>query len=318
MPAKKTPRKQSTAETSLVQSLDLNLLVVFDALMADRNLTAAARRLGKTQSAVSHALKRLRNYTGEQLFERTRNGVRPTPRAIDMESDVRRALTMIHAALHQGASFDPASEDRTFLIDIPAGFDWILAPKIAETLSSMPKVTLRIANARAGNLLNELRFRETWLALDYMPLNAAGYRAETLIDDDIILIARHGHPKLKRGIDPKSLGEMAQVGVGWPTLIQPVNHPLDERIQEVGLPRNVRMWVPTLASMYNVVESTDLIAYAIRRPAMQFAKTHRFQTHELPVRTRTIPMIMVWHETFDNDPGHRWLRDSIREICASI
>lgn len=286
--------------------------------MTELNLTRAAKRLDRTQSAVSHSLRRLRQITGDPLFERARNGVRATPRALEMAKEVRRGLTMIQAALERRDGFDPEKETRTFLIDIPAGFDWLVAPLLAKQLKDAPGITIRIANARAANILNELRFRESWLALDYTPLHADGYRAETLMSDELVVVARPGHPQLSCGATEEVLRTIGQVGIGWSTLTSPVNHPVDERVQEAGLPRQVSLWVPTLASMIAIVEHSDLIAYIATRAATRFAQTHNIEIHPLPLELRPLPMIMVWHETFDEDAGHRWLRDTIKDICNSI
>ena len=299
-------------------TIDLNLLKIFDAVMVDRNLTQAARRLGKTQSAVSHALNRLRDEVGDQLFERTGTGVRPTPRAMEMEKDVWRALTILDSVVQRDTNFDPANEERTLLLTIAAGFDWVVAPRLAGKLASLPRLTVKITNGRASELLSELRYRETWLALDYLPLRAAGYETETLINDEVVLVARQGHPKFKKGMDVGALRETGQVGVGWSTIIQPINHPLYERVSDSGLPSNVRLWVPTLASMYAVVSSTDLVAYAVHKTAKQFAATHKLQIYDLPAKIRSMPLIMVWHESFRDDAGHRWLRDTVREICKGL
>ncbi len=298
--------------------LDLNLLKVFDAVMSEMSLTKAAKRLKKTQSAVSHSMERLRKVTGDRLYDRTGHGIRPTPRAQEMAKEVRRALTIVQGAMEQGSSFDPASEERSFLIDIPIGFDWVLAPLLADKLQTLPNITLQISNARAANLLNELRYRETWLALDYTSLSAAGYRAETLLDDRLVFVTRADHPRFVRGFDIAALKSIGQVGIGWSTLTSPVNHPVDERIGEAGLGRHVRLWVPTLASMFATIEASDLGGFAVRCTARAFASAHKLAIYEIPVKMRSMPMVMVWHETFDKDPGHRWLRDTIREISRDI
>jgi DNA-binding transcriptional LysR family regulator len=298
--------------------IDLNLLTVFDAIMTELSLTRAAKRLDRTQSAVSHSLKRLRELTGDPLFERTGTGVRPTPRALEMEKEVRRALSMIQAALGRRESFDPQRETRTFFVDIPAGFDWLVAPKLAECLRSTPGITVRIANARAANMLNELRNRETWLALDYTPLHIEGYKSEALIDDEVVLIARPGHPLLENGVTADNVRKVRQVGIGWSAVSVPTPHPIDDRVQEAGLPRNVQLWVPTLSSMVAVVAGSDFVAYMARGAAGRFAETYGIALHRLPFELRPLPMIMVWHESFEADCGHRWLRDTIRDICRSI
>ncbi len=297
--------------------IDLNLLTVIDAIMAESSLTRAAKRLDKTQSAVSHSLTRLRELTGDPLFERTGRGVRPTPRAQAMAVEVRQALSILQCVVEGRAVFDPVKATRAFLVDIPGGFDWLLAPRLADRLESMPGITVHISNARAAHLLTELSYRETLLALDYAPMTADGYKAETLLESELVLVARTDHPKLRRGLKADDLRTLGQVGISWASTT-PGSHPVDERIEQAGLPRPVRLWVPTLASMMAVVQSSDLVGYCAAPTAKHFARLHAIQLHHLPIQLRPVPLIMVWHESCDTDAGHRWLRETIRDICRQL
>ncbi|NKB16090.1 MAG: LysR family transcriptional regulator [Sphingomonadales bacterium] len=177
--------------------LDLNLLAIFDAIMSERSLTKAGHRLGMTQSAVSHSLARLREVTGDTLFERTGRGVRPTQRALSMSGDVREALDRLRATLRpRSGGFCSKSTQRTFLLDIPAGIDSIIAPALAQRAVDSEGLSFRISGGRAKAIMQELRFGETWLALDYERPEAEGYRFEHLFEDPFVIISRRAMPRL--------------------------------------------------------------------------------------------------------------------------
>jgi len=299
-------------------SIDLNLLTVFDAIMTDRNLTAAAKRLGRTQSAVSHSLRRLRDVTGDPLFELTGRGVRPTARAAEMAEEVRRALDVLQRAVSARNDFDPMTETRSFLVDIPVGLECIVGPLLAERVSKLPGITFRVSSSRAAIILRELRLRETWLALDFEPTSDDGYRNEILFEDELVLVARRDHPELVNGLKPSHLKDLDHVGIAWPPMLSPAYHPIDQRFQAAGLTRPVVLWLPTLPSMISVVEGTDLVGCTISRVANAFARKSNVEVHRLPVRMPPVPLLMVWHESLDDDAGHRWLRDVMRSACDLI
>ena len=156
----------------------LSLIPVFDAIMSERSISRAAKRLGVTQSAVSQTLARLRKLTNDPLFEGHGRGVRPTPRAQEMAEHVRSALTHANAAFAP-RKLDIAKSERTFTLDIGGGFDALMLPLLyAELAKAAPNVRCLVSNGRGGDLLNELKHGDTELALDFQPTDAEGIRYE--------------------------------------------------------------------------------------------------------------------------------------------
>lgn len=295
---------------------DLNLLAVFDAIMTEGNLTRAGGRLGMTQSAVSHALARLREMTSDPLFERTRRGVRPTPRAIEMSESVHRALDLIRASLSSPRVFDPATARQTFLLDLPAGVDAIIVPRLVEKLKEAPGIDLRISSGRASSIRNELRYGETYLALDFQKVERDGYRAEQVYSDPFVVIARAGHPALQRGLTRDAYQDLGHVAVFWSR--EATSSPVTDNLTRQQIRRPIRLTVPTLATMLDVVETSDLLGSTWRGVAESFARTMDITVYETPFDMAPVPIYMVWHETFDSDSGHAWLRSVIIEICAEL
>ena len=145
----------------------LPLIPVFDAIFTEGNITRAAERLGVTQSAVSQSLARLRKLTHDDLFEPTGRGMRPTPRALAMARHLQKALAEVDAAVSP-KEIDVATLQRTFVLDIAAGFDaLVLPPLYAELVARAPRVQLLVSNTRGADLHTELKFGETELAFDF-------------------------------------------------------------------------------------------------------------------------------------------------------
>ncbi|MEW5963085.1 MAG: LysR family transcriptional regulator [Pseudomonadota bacterium] len=297
--------------------LDLNLLAVFDAIFSEGSLTKAGARLGLTQSAVSHALARLRDLTGDPLFERTGRGIRPTPVAKAMASDVGAAIDMLRASLRRRQeAFDATSMGRTFLIDIPAGLDTIIVPELARLTADFAEMRFRISGSRARNIASELRFGEVWLALDAEPMSRPGYRSELLFEDPLVLIARRGHPGLANGVSAEQFGRLPQVALAWP--VEAGATPASMLLDAAGLNRLTKVAVPNLATLPSVVERNDLVGTMSLKMARSFARHFAIDIHALPADVPKMPVYMVWHESFERDEGHTWLRATLKDVCERL
>lgn len=300
-----------------INRLDLNLLAVFDAIFTEGSLTKAGARLGLTQSAVSHALARLRELTGDPLFARTGRGIRPTPVAKAMAVDVGAAIDMLRASLRsQQQAFDAASMGRTFLIDIPAGLDAIIVPELARLTADFAEMRFRISGSRARNIASELRFGEVWLALDAEPMTRPGYRSELLFEDPLVLIARRGHPGLANGVSAEEFAKLPQVALAWPAEagVTPASMLLDA----AGLQRLVKVAVPNLATLPSVVERSDLVGTMSLKMARSFARHFGIESHPLPADVPRMPVYMIWHDSFERDEGHAWLRATLTDVCERL
>lgn len=297
---------------------DLNLFIVFDAVMDEGSLSRAGERLGISQPAVSHALRRLRVMTGgEPLFERTGRGVRPTARALAISLSVRPALESLRATLnHPLSPFDPRTSQQTFLLDFPFGIDAILAPELSARTQDCPNIAFRIAGGRARDMLRNLRYGETWLALDHERLTDADYRSEILFEDRFVVISRRGHPRIPDVLRLEDLEKLEHVVIGWGG--DYTHSPSELRLDRLGVRRRVGLSVPTLATLPLVVENQDLVATATEKVARYFARSFAIDIHPMPVAVPPLPVYMVWHRSFDNHEGHSWLRGLLKEICVAL
>ncbi|MGE4128759.1 MAG: LysR family transcriptional regulator [Hyphomicrobiaceae bacterium] len=297
--------------------LDLNLLAIFDAIMGERSLTKAGQRLGITQSAVSHALGRLRDLTGDPLFERTGRGVRPTPAALAMSDNVRRALDLLRQTLRSPkGTFCPLSDARIFVLDVPAGIDAVLLPVLNRIMREGGGIRFRIRQGRASGLLSELRCGESWLALDHEQTSTPGFTSELVMEDRYVTIARRGHPALSNGLTRDIFGSLSHVAVTWCSAQGPT--PLSRRLEELGIRRELKFAVPNIYSLPQLIEKSDLVGALPSRLAVRACERYDVELHQMDFGVPPLGVYMVWHESFEADPGHLWLRNLVREVIQAV
>ena len=297
-------------------NLDLNLLIVFDAVMAERSVKRAAQRLGMKAPAVSQSLGRLREAVGADLFLRTGAGMKPTPRALSMWNGVRAAMALIKSSVSGVDRFEPRTETRTITLDLPSAADALIVPRLAARVADAPGLDFHISSARAFNVLNDLRFGESWLALDYRPINEPGYRCEVVSEQEIVLIAKKGHPRLEGGLTTELYQTLPQVALASVRTTSVL--PVTERLQNVGLSRIVKFSVPGLLSAVRIVVEQGFVASLPLCTAEFCRSLAEIEIHKLPFDVGKMLIYMVWHERFEGDAGHLWLRRTVREICAEF
>ena len=300
----------------MVKELDLNLLRTFDAVMAEGSVKRAAKRIGSKSPAISQALSRLKDTLDCELFIRTSDGMKPTLRAREMWPGVRTALGMIRSAVNDGVGFNPLTARSTILLDLPAGSDALIMPKLAARVANAPHLEFRTSSARAHNVLNDLRYGESWLAFDYMPTEEHGFHCEQIGEQELVLVARPKHPALIKGLNKDLFQTLPHVAVGSvrTTSMLPVN----ELLRVVGMTRAVKFTVPGLLSAIDMISSQDLVCTLPLCTAKLCQSWRDVAIHKLPFKLGPMRFFMVWHERFDADPAHAWLRQNMREICASL
>ncbi|MEZ5816972.1 MAG: LysR family transcriptional regulator [Hyphomicrobiaceae bacterium] len=295
-----------------LDAIDLKLLSVFEAVMSECSFSRAGRRLGMTQSAVSQAIARLRPILHDELFERTGRGVRPTPRACELDQPIRQALGLLRTFLNPAAGFDPGTIARTFFIAMMPDVAEAFAVNIHAALPSPTGTRLYVVSADGRELETDLRYGEPELAIVRDSMDSPGFRNELLFTEKVVVVAKRNHPAIKGQItweDYTRLGHvvLARSGPSDPT-------PVDVEFKRRGDQRHVPMALPTAASVLKVVEQSELVCTLGHRVAAYFASQHDLEIHNLPFDGLTLPVFMVWHERFETDRGHVWLRNLLRSI----
>lgn len=301
-------------------SLDLNLLRVFDAIMADENLTLAAARLGKGVPAMSQALGRLRVVFNDPLFTSHGRGMRPTPRATAIAPVIRASLNQLKVGLTSEPSFNQKTAKRTFTVDLHGGTDFVIAPLLYSFAAKhAPGVSFRLLSEKATVLRNELRYGETEIALDFEMIAGDGLRSEMLYADTFCLMARKDHPAIPRNkpVSKSAVRSLQHVGLSW-TRTRGDSSPSTNRLQKIGLELDIRLVVQTLGAIPPVVESSNLVALTTTRMAAHCAKRWNTEALSLDFEVEPLMVYLVWHERYDLDPGHAWLRSALKTALESV
>ncbi len=301
-----------------IRHVDLNLIAVFDAIMSEGNLSSAGQRLGMSQSAVSHALSRLRSITGDELFVRTGRGMRPTAHALSLAAPLRSAVDLVQQALAKRRKGDPPfGPERIFVVDLPVGFDFVFVPPLLAAATAFSHgVQLRVHSDRAGELTSDLRYGETELALDLEPATAKGLNCEPLYIDEFAVCARKTNLHLSDGLSIDHYLAAHHVTLKWTRSAE--GSPVDDRLALLGIDRRTRIAMPTLAGCASVVACSDLLFTIHRKVAMALAVRFDLAVFAMPIPIAPVTLYQIWHQRYDIDPGHNWLRNSVGQIARSL
>ena len=294
--------------------LDLNLLVTFEVLMAEGGVTRAAQRLGRTQSAISHALARLRDQLGDPLLVKIGSGMEPSPFARQLIEDVRPILRSIQRIVAPPEPFDPATSNRVFRVAI-ADF--------APTL--LPRVVSEVQRQAAGVSVEWLApTAQTLMATADGQLDIALVTSSTAIPDGVqrhaagelhsVSFARKDHPAVKSwGVAAWSQWPHIQVQMG-----ERGRSDVERAANERGLKRSIGASVPNFSQVPALLSRTNLLA--TMTPLAMDGAMQRFGLRALepPIPIRPTSFSFVWSFRLDNDPGSRWFRTLVMEAYKGL
>jgi DNA-binding transcriptional LysR family regulator len=293
---------------------DLNLLLLFQTLLAERHVGRAARRLHLTQSAASHALGRLREMFGNPLFVRHPKGVEPTSRALALAPAVADLLDRARLILASPAGFDPDAPHTFTIASADLGVFTILVPLIKQLRSTAPKINLRVRALDGTRIVAAFDRQEVDCAL--MPLPEAPVRVarEPVLQERYVGIARRGNPALKgRKLSPKRWAALPHL------LVSPRGEDSsesDQHLAKLGLKRHIVMVVPHFLAAPLIVASSDLVTLIAERVARHFAKELDLAIFEPPVAVQGFAIDLLTSVGRANDPALQWLRKEIFRVCG--
>jgi len=293
-----------------LRRFDLNLLIVFEVLMTERSVSRAAERLGRTQSAVSHSLSRLRSQLGDPLLIKGGVRMQPTAVALDLIEQTRPMLRGIQRVLSPRHVFDPANSRRVFRVAAPDFMLTVFAHLLSRLRSEAPGVSAEWTAPREPTLLDvaegqidvaivpaELRLPE---GVAGESLGALGWRC----------YGRKKHPAFARW--------NRQTWTRWPHLVvrigDSLTSPVNVAASAAGLDRTIAGWVPHFSAIAPVLANSDLLATL---PVIAMVETmHAFdlESREVPFPIAPLPHVMVWSTARSRDPAMNWLRDRLRPI----
>ncbi|MEE1925350.1 LysR family transcriptional regulator [Pseudomonas sp. 148P] len=296
-----------------LNKVDLNLFIVFDAIYTEANLTRAGQIVGITQPAVSNALARLRETFNDPLFVRTAQGMVPTPMAQNIIGPVRNALSLLRVSVQESRIFNPLQANKTFRISMTDLTEAVVLPPLFQRLRRLaPAVVIESFLCKRRETTKELAAGRLDFAVD-APLNTdPQVRHVKLMQDQYVCAMRQGHPMAKDRISLDEYMSLTHIhissrrnGLGY----------VDLALGKMGLQRRIALRSQHYLMASQVLQQTDMVMTVPER----FARRHQLNYASLPVND--VPPLethLYWHESTDQDPANRWMREQIIELCQTV
>lgn len=297
--------------------LDLNLLAALDALLAERNVTRAARRLGLTQSSTSHALARLRTMLGDPLLVRSGRQMVPTPRAESLQAPLTRALAELRRVVHTSGEFNPKTSTRTYSLGCPDLVAGLLPDLTARITHAAPRVHLDVVLATGQDVYTSVASGTIDAALAPAPEQPIPGLAQRIVGHvSFCVLARKKHPAL----GPRKPWN-AEVWLQYPHVVVRTGSVgsgfVGSALARLGKPRNIGMTAPSFLVAPFVVAQTDMFFAAPRELTVDIARRLNLEVLSLPIPAAVARVALLWHERFSADPGHTWFREHVAQTARA-
>jgi len=299
-------------------NIDFNLLKVLDALVTERNVTRAGKRLGRSQPAVSNALQRLRHLLGDDLLVRGPGGFVLTPRAEAIRDPLREAIGLMENCLAQEPQFDPAKATGVFRLSTPDRLSIALLPPLLGRLQRLaPNMALQVLTADRKQALDLLEEDKTDLALGWFDARPDHLHAEVMLEDQLFCVFRRDHPIMKRSV----IFDIAAV-LSFPHLVVSATGQrtavFDDLLVRHGLRRHALVTVTNFTAVPQLLSRSNMIGVFTKLAADVFQKSFKLAKRPVPIDVGSIATNMVWHVRYDRDRKHAWLREQIRAVYRRL
>jgi DNA-binding transcriptional LysR family regulator len=296
-----------------LSQVDLNLFVVLEAIYREGNLTRAGRQLKLTQPAMSHALKRLRELLKDPLFIREGANMVPTPFSRNMINEVRQALQILEVNLYENRNFDPAHTRRNFQIGFWELMESMILPPLAKVLTrAAPEISITTLRVKRREIEQELASGTLDLVLDIPITISDSVRQKPLFSDRVVVMARKGHPAIRGELDLDTYLRQDHILVSsrrlGPSLV-------DAELNRKGRKRSIVLRCQHYFAACRVVSETDMLLTIPEHYALTLNNSFNHRLYPFPLKSlQQLEIQMYWHESTENDPPNRWLREQIKKI----
>jgi DNA-binding transcriptional LysR family regulator len=295
-----------------LSKVDLNLFIVFDAIYTEANLTRAGQIVGITQPAVSNALARLRETFNDPLFVRTAQGMVPTPMAQNIIGPVRNALSLLRVSVQESRTFNPLQANKTYRISMTDLTEEIILPPLFQRLRRLaPSVQIESFLSKRRETTKELAAGRLDFAVD-APLNTdPQVRHVKLLSDRYVCAIRKGHPLAKEKLTLDEYMSLTHIhissrrsGLGY----------VDLTLGKMGIQRKIALRSQHYLMASMVMLKTDMAMTVPER----FARSHDLHYVGVPVEVPAVETHLYWHESTDQDPANRWMREQMIELAQQV
>ena len=297
-----------------LSQVDLNLFVVLEAIYREGNLTRAGRQLKLTQPAMSHALKRLRELLKDPLFLREGANMVPTPFSRNMINEVRQALQILEVNLYENRNFDPAHTRRDFQIGFWELMESTMLPSLARAMvKAAPEMSITALRVKRREIETQLSSGILDLALDIPITMSDSIRHQPLFSDRVVVMARAGHPAIASELDLDTYLRQDHILVSsrrlGPSLV-------DAELNRKGRRRRIVLRCQHYFAACRVVGETDMLLTIPEHYAQMLNIGFNNRLYPFPLKSlQQLEIHMYWHESAENDPPNRWLREQIKQVA---
>jgi DNA-binding transcriptional LysR family regulator len=292
-------------------SVDLNLLIVLDAILREASVTGAAKRIGLSQSATSHALARLRDILEDPILLRTSKGMVPTAKASALAGQVRMLLEDASTVFGEERTFDPSTSQECFRIGLDQSAQLSFLPHLIRDLERVaPGVSLIVpVGTQPDQLVREFERANVDLAVSsYHPADVPGLRSRFLMSAEYVTVGRRGHPLLEQGLTFDGFVAGRHIRVAHPSV---TDMAIESALAEQGLRRKVVLTVSEPVTAPPVLARSNLIATIPRTLVEAWDRTGSLMFCEPPIQVAPVPVYLIHHERIDDSLPHEWLRQRI-------
>lgn len=296
-------------------SLDLNLLLVFDALMRTRSVTLAGEKIGLSQSATSNSLQRLRDALDDPLFIRTPKGMEPSPLAMELEIPIRNTLDQLRDTLQRTRVFEPATAARSFRLLLSDIAQMVHLPLMVSELRrqapgvALETVALTLREARQSMVDGELD-----LAMGFLPDLGADFHRQSLFAETWTCVVSKNHPTIGKTLTEAQYIAASHIAYQPSVSIHSVlDQLLVAQFSSKGIKRRIGLSVPYWTGLPSTIAASDLILTAPFGPALSMTELANVRIVPLPFDLPEIDLCMQWHTRMHRDPANQWFRN----LCAT-
>lgn len=298
-----------------LRKVDLNLLVIFDALISERSVRKASLRIGLSQSATSHALGRLRAILQDELFVRTITGMEPTPRALELAGPLRLALQDIEATLTPDR-FDPLTATQEFTVAVETYETLgVLTPLVDRVRKEAPGIDMIIRSGSEDSIYNEIDSGRADLAFGAFRALPERYMTRSLLSDRFVCIMRPDHPLASAPLTLDGFISAAHIFISMSGTTSDV---VDEALADLGLHRRIAFRVPNAFSALLALARSDMIAVISKGAADLFETVGDFVVCEPPLDIPPVDFRLIWSRRMHESLAHQWLRSLLASIGSDV
>ncbi|HWL29156.1 MAG TPA: LysR family transcriptional regulator [Burkholderiaceae bacterium] len=298
-----------------LRSVDLNLLVFFDALMSERHVTRAADKVAISQPAMSNALARLRVVFKDELFIRTAKGMEPTPRALELAQHVHSILHQATRLMTSDIQFDPESSERVFSARMSDLVGILILPGLmARIRAEAAGISLDTVHLSPEQTIEALETDRLDLAVSMELQHTSAIRSETLFADRMACVVGKNHPLAEGKVTLRQFLSYSHLRVSMsPTDIRFVDSVLAAKGHERKIALNVTHWL----LVPQILQETDLVAVMSERAAQRIAGPG-VVVRALPFATPSFSWQLYWHRRYEHSRAHQWLRMQLHEVVKAL